>query len=100
MIASASEHNWPLLKKLGADETVSYRDADFVDKVKKLAGGGVDCVFDCYTARRRFAGPLTVAGEWRDPAVGPNAQAGRTRDVHPAVRSQVPGRARGADRGA
>lgn len=54
VISSSSEHNWPLLRKLGADQVVDYRDPDLVEKVKKLANGGVDAVYDCYTVRRRI----------------------------------------------
>jgi len=49
VISSSSEHNWPLLRKLGADEVLDYRDSDLVEKVKKLANGGVDAVYDCFT---------------------------------------------------
>ena len=51
VVASSSEHNWPLLRKLGADKTLDYRDPGLVDQVKKFSGGGVDYVFDCYTVR-------------------------------------------------
>ena len=53
VISSSSEHNWPLLRKLGADEVLDYRDSDLVEKVKKLANGGVDAVYDCFTVRHR-----------------------------------------------
>ena len=51
VVASSSEHNWPVLRKLGADKTLDYRDPGLVDQVKKFSGGGVDYVFDCYTVR-------------------------------------------------
>ena len=36
-----------LIKQIGSDESILYRDADFVDAVKKFTGGeGVDVVYD------------------------------------------------------
>lgn len=47
-----------LIKSLGADEAILYRDVDFVDSVSKLTDGrGVDAVYDS-VGKDTFAGSL------------------------------------------
>ncbi|KAK1975766.1 zinc-binding dehydrogenase [Colletotrichum cereale] len=46
VIATGSKKNHALLKTLGADVTIDYRDADWIDQVKAAAGGDLRHVFD------------------------------------------------------
>lgn len=47
VIATASKQNHELLKSLGAAYTVSYKDPDVIEQIKKAAGGPVEYGFDC-----------------------------------------------------
>ncbi|TPX18360.1 uncharacterized protein E0L32_011735 [Thyridium curvatum] len=47
VIAVASAKNHGLLKELGADITVDYRDEDWVARVKEATQGGLRYAFDC-----------------------------------------------------
>lgn len=47
--ASSSPHNFDLLKRLGADVVVSYRDADFAEQVKRATGDSIELGVDCIT---------------------------------------------------
>ena len=47
--ASSSPHNFDLLKKLGADVVVNYRDEDFAQQVKKATDDSVELGIDCIT---------------------------------------------------
>lgn len=44
---TASAHNHPYVKMLGADVAIDYTQENFVDAVKALEPEGVDLVFDC-----------------------------------------------------
>jgi NADPH:quinone reductase-like Zn-dependent oxidoreductase len=47
VIATGSKRNHDLLNSLGADATVDYNDADWIDQIKKLTHDGLDYAFDC-----------------------------------------------------
>ncbi|TDZ31962.1 Zinc-type alcohol dehydrogenase-like protein [Colletotrichum spinosum] len=47
VIATGSKKNHELLKSLGADVTVDYRDADWVEQVSKAADDNLQYAFDC-----------------------------------------------------
>ncbi|KAF5501817.1 Trans-enoyl reductase ACTTS2 [Colletotrichum aenigma] len=47
VIATGSKRNHELLKSLGADVTADYRDADWIEQVKKAAGDKLQYAFDC-----------------------------------------------------
>ncbi|KAF6806660.1 zinc-binding oxidoreductase [Colletotrichum musicola] len=47
VIATGSKKNHELLKSLGADVVIDYRDADWVEQVKKAANNGLKYAFDC-----------------------------------------------------
>lgn len=41
VVAVCSEHNFELVKSLGADACVSYRDSNAVEQIHNITGGGV-----------------------------------------------------------
>ncbi|KAF9873396.1 zinc-binding oxidoreductase [Colletotrichum karsti] len=47
VIATGSKKNHDLLKSLGADVTIDYREADWVEQVKKAANDDLKYAFDC-----------------------------------------------------
>jgi NADPH2:quinone reductase len=47
IFTTASTEHHPYVKKLGADVPIDYKKCDFVSKIKELAPGGIDVVFDC-----------------------------------------------------
>ncbi|CAJ2510832.1 Uu.00g064570.m01.CDS01 [Anthostomella pinea] len=47
VIATGSKANHELLKSLGADATVDYKDADWPSQVRKLSHDGLEHAFDC-----------------------------------------------------
>lgn len=47
VIATGSKRNHELLKSLGADATVDYNDADWIDQIRKLSQDGLEYAFDC-----------------------------------------------------
>ncbi|KAK7992676.1 zinc-binding dehydrogenase [Apiospora saccharicola] len=51
VIATASKRNHELLKQLGADATVDYNDADWVDQVKKVSHENLEYAFDCISEK-------------------------------------------------
>ncbi|KAH7915701.1 chaperonin 10-like protein [Hygrophoropsis aurantiaca] len=51
IIATASTKHHPLLRSLGAQHVVDYRDADLSDKILFAAGGKVTLAVDCISAR-------------------------------------------------
>ncbi|KAK7975395.1 hypothetical protein PG989_013858 [Apiospora arundinis] len=51
VVATASKRNHELLKQLGADATVDYNDADWVDQVKKVTHDGLEYAFDCISEK-------------------------------------------------
>lgn len=46
MIATASKHNFDLLKSLGAEAVFDYKDADVVDQIKKYTNGNLKYIWD------------------------------------------------------
>ncbi|OHW99379.1 zinc-binding dehydrogenase [Colletotrichum incanum] len=46
VIATGGKNNHELLKSLGADVTIDYRDADWIDQVRKAANDNLQYVFD------------------------------------------------------
>jgi NADPH:quinone reductase-like Zn-dependent oxidoreductase len=72
VIATAGPDNQQILKDLGADVALDYRQASVADAALKVAGGaGVDAVFDCVggatvvesiPATRPFGRMATIAG--------------------------------------
>lgn len=51
VIATASKRNHELLKQLGADATIDYNDADWVDQVKKVSHENLEYAFDCISEK-------------------------------------------------
>ncbi|KAL0933799.1 zinc-binding oxidoreductase [Colletotrichum truncatum] len=47
VIATGSKKNHDLLKSLGADIVIDYRDADWIEQVKKAANDNLQYAFDC-----------------------------------------------------
>ena len=47
VVATASESNWELVKSLGAEATVDYKDPQAVEKIKKITGGSLKLAYDC-----------------------------------------------------
>jgi NADPH:quinone reductase-like Zn-dependent oxidoreductase len=47
VIATASSHNFDLLRKLGADHVFDYKDADVGAKIRKATDDKLKLVFDC-----------------------------------------------------
>ncbi|KAK7942516.1 zinc-binding dehydrogenase [Apiospora aurea] len=51
VVATASKRNHDLLKEYGADATVDYRDADWVDQVRKVTHDNLEYAFDCISEK-------------------------------------------------
>jgi NADPH:quinone reductase-like Zn-dependent oxidoreductase len=47
VIATASPHNFDLLRKLGADQVFNYKDADVGQQIRKATKDKLKLVFDC-----------------------------------------------------
>ncbi|KAI1080340.1 zinc-binding dehydrogenase [Whalleya microplaca] len=47
VIATGSKKNHELLKSLGADAVIDYRDADWPEQVRKITHDGLELAFDC-----------------------------------------------------
>ncbi|RYP79290.1 hypothetical protein DL770_006737 [Monosporascus sp. CRB-9-2] len=47
VVATGSKKNHELLKSLGADATVDYKDADWPEQVRKVTHDGLEHAFDC-----------------------------------------------------
>jgi len=48
---TGSEARWPLLKSLGADLVVDYKDPDFSDKLKKGTNDSIEIGIDCFSEK-------------------------------------------------
>ncbi|KAK8068864.1 GroES-like protein [Apiospora phragmitis] len=51
VIATASKRNHELLKQLGADATIDYKDADWVDQARKVSHDNLEYAFDCISEK-------------------------------------------------
>lgn len=64
VIAVCGEHNFDLVKKYGADETVSYKDqAKCGEEVKRISGGGVAIGLDTISEGDSFKTAIGGYGE-------------------------------------
>ncbi|KAF1832827.1 zinc-binding oxidoreductase ToxD [Decorospora gaudefroyi] len=54
VIATASPHNFDLLRKLGADHVFDYKDADVGAKIRKATNDRLKLVFDCISEGNSF----------------------------------------------
>ncbi|KAI0003508.1 zinc-binding dehydrogenase [Xylariaceae sp. FL0662B] len=51
VVATGSTRNHELLRALGADAVVDYRDADWPEQVRKITHDGLELAFDCISER-------------------------------------------------
>jgi NADPH:quinone reductase-like Zn-dependent oxidoreductase len=54
VIATASPHNFDLLRKLGADQVFDYKEADVGAKIRKATNDKLKLVFDCIAEGNSF----------------------------------------------
>lgn len=52
------DHRLAMSKRMGADVTLDYRDADVVAEVKRLTGGGADVAIEALGTQQTFASAL------------------------------------------
>ncbi|CAO2647599.1 Nn.00g085210.m01.CDS01 [Neocucurbitaria sp. VM-36] len=55
VIATASPHNFDLLRKLGADQVFDYKDPEVGAKIRKATNDKLKLVFDCIAEGNSFA---------------------------------------------
>lgn len=54
VIATASPHNFDLLRSLGADQVFNYRDADVGEKIRKATNDKIKVAYDCIAEGNSF----------------------------------------------
>lgn len=54
VVATGSKRNHDLLRKLGADATVDYNDADWPEQVRKATGDGLEHALDCIAEKGTY----------------------------------------------
>jgi NADPH:quinone reductase len=73
---AGSEEKCEACRKLGADEAINYREADFVEEIKRLTGGrGVDVVLDMVGAPYMARNLRCLALDHASPHYGTEGRA-------------------------